>query len=148
MDEYTVDVAPDQVVRWLMAELQRNPDALEFRANRTFVAAGVENFEDDGISEDTDVESVAAVAILEVMPARPTKNWILRLRVEDILGEHLPEDHSASEDPEEIELETFDALFVAPGRGILDVALFAETPQAKAEFDAIFVDMLRDRHDG
>ncbi len=146
MEEYPIDVLPEQIVRWLGDEQRRDPHAFHVSATREFVDTGIKDFEANGVGADTDVDSVTAVGIVEVCPAQEPKGWQLRIRAEDDLGEHIPEDHSVEADPEEIDLETFEALFVAPGRAILDATLHAETPAARDRFQALAEAMMSDRH--
>ena len=68
------------------------------------------------------------------------------MRVDDVVGPHLPDDHSVPEDAEEIDLDTFYVEFIAPDRGTIYVSLLAETPQDRHAFDRLLAEMTTDRH--
>lgn len=148
MEQYTVDTAPDQIVRWLKTEVKTGRRPFDVRATRAFAEANIASFEDEGISEDTDVSSVTAIGTLEVRPGGEPKGWMLQLRAEDALGNHVPEDHSVTVDAEEIDLEDFEAAFITPMRADIDIVLYAETPDAKRAFDMVLLDIVRDRQLG
>jgi hypothetical protein len=149
MTEYQLDVTAEQIVHWLKDDLAAGRrQLLEIRATREYISEPVANLEEAGLSEDAEVTSLATVGILEVMPSGVEDSWVLRVRVEDVVGPHVPEDESVPDLPEEIELDVFDAEFVAPDRGTAYIALCAETPKAKRAFDRIFSDLISDRHSG
>jgi hypothetical protein len=147
MTEYGLDVTADQIVHWLKDDLaagRRQP--LEIRATREYISEPVANLEEAGLSEDAEVDSLTTVGILEAKLFGVEDSWVLRVRVEDEVGLHVPEDESVPDFPEEIDLDTFDADFVAPDRGTAYVTLYADTPQAKKAFDRVFAELIVDRH--
>ena len=149
MTEYGLDVTADQIVHWLKDELAAGrSQKLEVRATREYLTEPVADREGAGLSEDTEVASLTTVGTLEAKPSGGEGGWVLRVRVEDELGPHVPEDHSVPDLPEEIDLDAFDADFVAPDRGTAYIAVYAETPEAKKAFDRIFDDLITDRHSG
>lgn len=149
MTEYELDVTADQIVQWLKDELAAGRmRTLETRATREYVSEAVANLEETGLSKDAEVASLTTVGILEVKPAGVENNWLLRVRVEDVVGPHVPEDESAPDLPEEIDIDTFDAEFISPDRGTAYIALYAETPKAKMNFDRVFSELISDRHSG
>ncbi len=146
MPNFPIDIAPEQLLRWLKTELSNRPNELSIRAEREFVAAPVDK-ESAGIGADTDITSVAAVGRLEVRPAEPSDGWILRMRAEDQLGDHIPGDRSVDEEAEEIDLEAFEKLFLDPsGRAFIETVLVAETTEAARRAGPMFADILIDRH--
>jgi len=82
----------------------------EYVTDETFVPK-------EGGYEETDVEEVTAVGSLEFVPEHRPDSWILRVRVEDELGNRLSVDENALEGPEEINLDQFWDEFIAPERG-------------------------------
>ncbi len=142
MSEHEIDVAPGQIVHWLkddMAAGRRRK--LELRATREYLA-------EPGApaDEDSEVSALSTVGLLEVRPVGVAHPWVLRVRVEDVVGPHLPEDASAPDEPEEIDLDTFFTDFVAPDRGTVFVTLEADDAQAKRGFDRLFAEIVADRH--
>jgi hypothetical protein len=147
MTEYGLDMTADQVVHWLKDDLAAGRRRkLEVRATREYAAEPVANLEEAGVSEDAEVAALTTVGILEAKAFGVEDSWVLRVRVEDVVGPHVPEDESVPDLPEEIDLDAFDAEFVAPDRGTTYVTLYADTPKAKKAFDRIFAELITDRH--
>jgi hypothetical protein len=149
MTEYGLDVTADQVMHWLKDNLAAGGKRmLEVRATREYVSDPEAKIEEAGLSEDTEVASLTTVGTLEAKPSGVMGGWVLRMRVEDEVGPHLPEDESVRDLPEEIDLDAFDTDFVAPDRGTAYIAVYAETQEAKKAFDRVFNDLITDRHSG
>jgi hypothetical protein len=143
--ERDVDLAPRHLFDWLTAELARDPAALEVRATRAFVAE-----EGPASGEDLDAEDevgvVTTVGEIEVTPRPGGCHWRLRLRVEDPFGDHLPDEGSVPDDPEEIGLDDFAAAFLADAEP--EGSVTVETPSradARA-FDRLLARILADSH--
>lgn len=150
MEPWIIEIAPHQVIRWLRDEIAARPETFEIRAERDFVAADLEDAEAAGLSKEveTEIREGAAVGLLEVRPASGPKDWVLRLRAEDELAAHVPLDHSVGDTPEEIDLDTFEALFVTPDRAAIDVTLEVDIPQTKHRLQPLIEDIRNDRHPG
>ncbi len=71
----------------------------------------------EGGSEETDVEEVTAVGSLEFVPEHRADYWVLRVHMEDELGNRLPVDEEALEAPGELSLEQFCGEILADERG-------------------------------
>jgi hypothetical protein len=148
MTEYELDTAADQIVRWVMDELEAGKRPLQVRTTREYSAETGIDLEEAGVSEEAELASFATIGILEVSPMGEQNGWLLRVRVEDIVGPHTPEEESVSGVAEEIDLEDFVDQFIAPDRGTIYVTVDAPTPEAKRRFDRLFADLVRDRHAG
>lgn len=147
MQEFPVDIAPEQILRWIEAELVVRPDALRVSAEREFVTAKDLDAASLGIGEDTDIGSVATVGTVEIRPAQPSGEWVLRLRAENLLGEHVPEDHSVEDDAEEIDIGAFKRLFLnPPGQSTIEAVLLAPSPKMAASLKPMFEDIRKNRH--
>lgn len=146
MAEYEIDTAADQIVHWLRVEAARKSPRVEISATREYTADSIKSFEAAGVSADTDVASLVTVGTLEVRPAEGKDGWVLQVRVEDVVGPHVPEDESVSDIPEDIDFDGFYNDFLKPDRGTVLVTVTTETPEAKRRFDQIFADLIRDRH--
>ncbi len=145
MTQYELDTAADQIVQWLKGELAAGRP-FEIRATREYVTEPVNDREKDGLDEEMDVASLMTIGVLEAWPTGTEDGWRLQIRVEDIVGPHTPEEESVPAGPEEIDLDDFEADFIAPDRGTAFVSVEAETPEAKGHFDRVFADLVRDRH--
>jgi hypothetical protein len=145
---YAIDIAAEQVVRWLLDEQRSGRLPVEVRTSRRYVSEPLERPESVGLGDEdqADLGDVVAVGILELSPPPGKNGWMLSIRMEDPLGPRTPDDEPVPEGEEEIDLETFQADFIAPGRATEDVTLDAGTKRARAHFEALFADLLLDRH--
>lgn len=147
MPEYPIEIAPEQILKWIKAELAVRPKEFDVRAERDFKTAGDIDEESVGMDEDMELEAVTSVGLVEVKPAGRSENWILRIRVEDPFGDHVPEGRSVGDTAEEIDLATFEELFLSAGdRASVETVLVADTRKTAARVSGLFQDILTDRH--
>ena len=142
--EREIDLMPRHLVDWLKTDLGRSR-RLQVRATREFLAedapAAAEGLDaEDGIGVGT------AVGLLEVAPAPGGAHWVLRLRIEDALGPHLPEDGSVPDGPEEIGLDQFATCFLADGDPAATITLETGCAADGRGFQRVFARILGDRH--
>jgi hypothetical protein len=145
--ERELDLTPRHLVDWLRAELADGGGRrLEVRATREFFAeagpaAGAALDAEDGM------EVMTTVGLLEVAPAIGGAHWVLRLRVEDRIGSHLPEEGSVPDGPEEIGIEVFEAVFLA-GEDEAEASVTVEADSAAdgGAFDRVLARIVTDRH--
>ena len=116
MESYPLDIAAKQVVRWLMDEELAGQRRLQTNATRQYLHEDSPKLEQRrlGDVEREDISEITAVGILEITPPHRADSWLLRLRIEDNFGGRLPDDASASDEPEEIDLATFQETFIVP----------------------------------
>jgi hypothetical protein len=147
--EREIDLTPRHLVDWLRDDLARpGPRRLEVRASREF-------FAEDGpaVAEDLDPEDdvlvVTTVGTLEVTPvAGGPQHWVLRLRVEDPIGSHLPEDGSVPDGPESMSLDDFEGCFLVTEDPDATVTLEVDGAADGRSFDRVLARILADRHTG
>ena len=70
VETYPVDIAPEQVVRWLMVEGRLHAFDLLVSATRSFEAGELAGDERLGDEEREEVSEISDVGLLEVMPGR------------------------------------------------------------------------------
>jgi hypothetical protein len=146
--EREIDLAPQHLIDWLRADLAGGgARRLEVRATREFLA------EDgpaaaEGLDAEDGMEVLTTVGLLEVAPAGGSARWVLRLRVEDPFGAHLPEDGSVPDGPEEIGLDEFAECFLADGEAGATATVTLETgsPAGGRGFERLLARILADRH--
>lgn len=145
--EYDLDISTGHLVQWLKKYLAASTEPmLEISASRTFFAEPIAPAAAD-ISKDDEVSLIASIGILEITPKESFNGkWLLRMRVEDTLGSHLPEHGPVPDVPEEMTLEAFETEFILPDRGATFVTLEAETQEIRDAFDAFLADVETDRH--
>jgi hypothetical protein len=148
VETYPVDIAPEQVVRWLMAEGRLHAFDLLVSATRSFAPGELTGGESGTLGEEEreEVSEISEVGLLEVMPRQKPHIWTLRVRVEDDIGPRMPEDEPVAETEEELDLPTFYEEFIKAGRGIADVSVEVDSPAAKASFNRVLEAILTDRH--
>lgn len=148
METYPLDIPAEQIVRWLIEEERAGRHDIRITATRSYLREDVPTLEQLTLSEEEreDLTEVTEIGVLEVAPQHGAEGWVLRVRIEDALGERLPEDAPAPDEPEELDLNNFQKEFVLPGRGTAFVAVDAETPDAWASFQWLLREMQTDKH--
>lgn len=148
MATYTIDLAPDQIVRWLLDEDRLRAFDLLVSATRSYRVGALSGEERAGLrdAEGDELSEISEVGILEVRPRQKPHRWVLRVRVEDDIGPRVPMDEPVPEGEEEIDLPTFQKEFIKANRGIAEVNTEVEGPAAKASLNKLLRAMLTDRH--
>lgn len=150
MTIYPLDIAAEQIVRWLMEEQRSGRLGLTVSTYRTYLAEEVTGAQQRGLGEEEkeNLSEVTAVGLLEVSPPLNYNGWLLRVRIEDPLGPRLPEGQTAVEAEDKIDLTTFHEQFVLPDRATAYVNLEAETSAAWSRFQDLLDEIRIDRHPG
>jgi hypothetical protein len=148
MESYALDIAPEQIVLWLLSEQRAGRVTLQVSAWRAYETAEVAERQLSllGDEEREELSDVLEIGLLEVAPPPGGAPWVLRIRFEDDVGPRLPEDEPAPEGEEEIDLQTFYDAFIARPRGTLQVIVEIESPAAKGHFNKVLDMIRRDRH--
>jgi len=147
METVPLDIAPQQVVRWLREERRAGILPVDIRATRSYLTQESKpRIDDIGGDAAEPLSVITAVGLLEVTPRTDHDGWALSIRVEDDIGARLPEDESAPEGEEEIDLDTFDADFIVPDRGTAFVSVDVEDSASMARFEELLASMLKDIH--
>ncbi|MFZ2101516.1 MAG: hypothetical protein WAU86_13220 [Oricola sp.] len=145
--EYELDIDARHLVEWLKADMRASgKDRFEIAASRTFVEDEVVA-QTDGASPEDETAALSAVGILEVRPKLDSGGkWVVRLRIEDVIGPHLPEEGSVPDEPEELTLEGFEADFILPDRGAAYATLEIETDEDRERFARFATELESDHH--
>jgi len=148
MELVAIDLAPDQIVRWLLDEDRRDAFDLLVSATRSYQVGALSEEERANLddTEDGELGEISEVGYLEVRPRREPHRWVLRVRVEDDIGPRLPVDEPVPESEEDIDLPTFFEEFIAPNRGIADVSAEVEGSTGKVGLNHILREMTTDWH--
>lgn len=148
MTQYPLDAAVDQVVHWLMEEMKDGARAWQVHAIREYIQDPEADLASFGLSSEADVASLITVGSLKAELPGERPAWCLRIRAEDVVGPHTPEDDSVPEGAEEIDLETFETDFILHYRGTAYVSVDSDTEEGKQRFDRLYGELIRDRHRG
>lgn len=146
MAEYTVDVAAEDIVRWLKLRSRSPGPGYDVRATREHVAEDGSSLERAGIAEDEDLVPVVALGSLEVEPAGGAEGWTLYVRVEDPLGARSLEEEEIALGAADIDLDAFEAEFLTPRQGEVYVWAAAESDEAKARLERFLAAVREGRH--
>jgi hypothetical protein len=152
VETYPLDVEPEQLVRWFIAE--RRGAAPKFEV----VASCVEEVRDLPLRKEflignevrEDVHSVVRIATLKITPIHRSDGWSVSVVIEDDFGEQAFEDDEAREEAEEEEIDVdafyFYNEFILPGRGSANLVAEVESRAAKQRLSRLLGDIVKDRH--
>jgi hypothetical protein len=148
MQTYLIDIDPEQLVRWIIAELEASPSKFKTIARRATEARDLPIRKELrlGDEERDDLNETATVATLEIAPAHPADGWLLTVKVEDEIGPRMIDETSVSEDEREIGAGAFYHEFIRPGRGNTNATAEVEDEAAKARLTRILEDIETNRH--
>jgi hypothetical protein len=148
MQSYPVDLDPEQVVRWVLAERHAAPSTLTTVAKRATESRDLPARRELrlGDQEREELSEIATVATLEVLPAHAGDGWRLLVIVEDEVGPRIPEEGVVDEGEEEIDLDTFYDEFIRPERGNANVVAEADDASAERRLAALLRTIERNRH--
>lgn len=148
MESLEVDVDPEQIVRWVMAERKSAPRSLKTSARRVTEVREIPARRDFhlGDEECEDLSEVATIATLEISPAHEPGGWLLTVTVEDELGPRGSGDGAELGVERQIDLGTFYNEFIRPGRGIANVVAEADTPSARLHLARLLETIERNQH--
>ena len=139
MQTYPVDIDPEEVVRWIVAEQATAPSTFRIVAWRVTEAREIPLRKEFhlGDEEREDLSEIVTIATLEIAPARAADGWLLRITVEDEVGPHVPERDATFRPEQQIDLGTFFKHFIRRGRGIANVTAEVENSAAEARLTAL-----------
>jgi hypothetical protein len=148
MEPFPVDIDPQQIVHWVIAEHRVFPSSLKTLARRTTEVRQIPARADLhlGDEEREDLSEVATVATLEITPAHPSDGWRMTVTVEDEIGPRGPGRGAMVEGDEQIDLETFNSLFIRPERGTATVVAQADDAAAEVRLSSLLASIETNRH--
>jgi hypothetical protein len=140
-----IDIEPEQIVRWLVAEHKTTPTLFRFDARRGVEVRDIPPRPELhlGDEEREELREVATVATLEVTPAHASDVWILKVTVEDETGPRVSSD-AASE--QKIDLGTFYHQFIRSGRGTATASAEVQDPATQRHLNELLDAILVNRH--
>jgi hypothetical protein len=148
MEPFPVDIDPKQIVHWVIAEHRLSPSSLKALARRSTEVRQIPARADLhlGDEEREDLSEVATVATLEITPTHPSDGWRMTVTVEDEIGPRGPGRGTMVEDDQEIDLETFNSLFIRPERGTATAVAQADDAAAEARLSSLLASIETNRH--
>jgi hypothetical protein len=148
MQTFPVDIDPEQIVRWVMAERKAAPSSLRTLARRGAEIREIPSRREYhlGDEEREDLSEVATVATLEIAPIHASEGWLLTVVVEDEAGPRLAGKDSGVGGEQTIDLGTFYSEFMRPGRGTASVVAEVEDSAAEGRLNKLLNAIETNRH--
>ncbi|MBI5265092.1 MAG: hypothetical protein HY852_25135 [Bradyrhizobium sp.] len=147
---YTVDVEPEQIVKWIMAEHEAAPRTFRISVRQTAETREIPQRREFRLGDDDreDLNEVAVDATLEIEPAHANDGWLLRIIVEDEAGPRLGYRQTALPTDQEIDIGSFYRQFIRRGRGIASVVAQVDNSAAELRVRRLLDDITVNRHPG
>ena len=148
MQTYPVDIDPEQLVNWVMAECRAQSPTVKATARRTTEMREIPIRRELhlGDQEREELSEIATVGILEIAPSEARKGWLLTVLIEDEVGPRAPDDDDTPESDEDIDLNDFYDEFIRPERGNAYIIAEVENAAAKARVTRLLNRIERDLH--
>lgn len=148
MQDYPIDIEPEQVVRWIIAEHQVAPSKFKVVARRHVETRELPARKELrlGDEERADVSETAIVVTLQIAPAHPKDGWLMTVsssRTKSVRSAPMkmkrPRKNKTS-------MSTPSTKNSCAGRGSANVSAEADGPGGKARLTRLINDIERDRH--
>ena len=148
MNTYPVDIDPEQIVRWLVAEQETAPSAFRIRAWRSSEVRALPMRQEFhlGDQEREDLSEVATIATLEIAPTHAAEGWRVTVQIEDEIGPQEPDQETAVGNERQIDLGAFYSRFIRPGRGTASVVAETQDDAAEARMERLLEAIESNRH--
>ncbi len=148
MPTYPIDLEPEQIVKWLVAEQKATPAPFKIDARRTTEVRNIPTRAEFhlGDEEREDMSEVATLATLEVAPALASEGWVLNVVVEDEAGPRAPNRGDGFADEAPIDLSTFYHQYIRNGRGIATASAEVQDAAGERHLKRLLDAMMVNRH--
>jgi hypothetical protein len=148
MQTYPVEIDPEQLVNWVIAERAAQPPAVKAIARCTAEVREIPTRRELhlGDQEREELTEIATIGILEIAPLEASKGWLLTVLIEDEAGPRVPDDIAVPEGEEEIDVDAFYDEFIRPGRGNAYVVAEVENAAAKGRVTRLLNQIEKNLH--
>lgn len=148
METYPIEIEPEHIVDWVMAESRLAPHEFKVSARRAIEARELptKNELRLGEVERDDLTEVATIGTLQIAPAHAAEGWLITIVVEDEFGPRVLDESESTEDEQEIEIAAFYDSFISPRRGDASATAEVEGPDAEEHLTRLLNDIELDRH--
>lgn len=147
---YPVDIEPEQIVKWIMAEREAAPRTFKISVRQTVETREIPERREFRLGDEDreDLTEVAIDATLEIAPAHACDGWLLRVVVEDEAGPRLGYRQNAVPSDQEIDIGNFYQQFIRRGRGLATVVVEVDDAAAERRVRKLLDDITVNRHCG
>jgi len=144
---YPIDIDPEQIVRWLVAEQKATPSLFRCDARRVDEVRDIALRPEYhlGDEEREELSEVDTIATLEVTPARASEDWTLTVSVEDEAGPRVTNE-AGNRSEQRMDLGTFYHHFIRSGRGIATATAEVRDAAGERHLKELLDAILTDRH--
>lgn len=149
METYPIEVDPEQIVDWIIAESLLAPHEFKVSARRAIETRELPTRKEFrlGEVERDDLTEVATIGTLQIAPAHAAEGWLITIVVEDELAPRvLDESEAAEEEEKEIDVAAFYDSFIRPRRGNASATAEVENAEAEEHLSRLLKDIESDRH--
>ncbi len=144
--EYDLELTPEQVIGWLRDEIATGSARVNWRASLEYLAGDDVEVQTADPEDDAGIHAVSKVGVMEISPCDASEGWALRIHMSDSIGDHVPEDKSVSDEPEEIDLEDYYKQLIVPESTIGHVSLSLASERAEPLSGRLIADIVSNRH--
>lgn len=134
MDEYAVDVAPAEMLAWIREDERRTSPRLSVRASKDYAQDPADRGAVASAGEDEEVRPLILSGLLEVSPKRRDSGWTLALIAEESVALRAAGEDEGYLDETDMTVDAFEADFLSPERGRVEVMVRAEDAAAWRRF--------------
>lgn len=123
MDEHGLDLLPGLILQWVREDGRRKVPRLWVRASKEYLE------EPEALpprAREEDINLVTAIGILEVSPQYGNGGWALQVRVQGSVELRPTGQEPDEEDEDELSPDDFEAEFLIPERGEVEVGVATE----------------------
>ena len=140
---YPIDIEPQQIARWLVAEQKTRPSLFRFDVRRGVEVSNIPERAEVGDDEREDLGEATTTATLDVTPVHRGDGWALTITVEDDTG---PRPSGAEATEQQIDIGTFYHQFIRRGRGVTTVTAEVDGAPAERHLKELLDTILVNRH--
>ena len=144
--EYDLDLTPDQVSGWLKDEIATGSARVNWRASIEYLAGDDVEVQTADPEDHAGIHAVSKVGVIEISPRDTSEGWVLRVHMSDSIGDHVPEDVSIWDEPQEIDLEDYYKQLIVPESAIGNVSMSLASERSEPLSDRLIADIVSNRH--
>jgi hypothetical protein len=145
---YPIDIEPEQIVRWLLAEQEATPSLFRFDARVVREVRDIPPRSEYhlGDEEREDLSEVDTIATLEIRPANLSDRWALTISVEHEAGPRAANQPVNTSSEQKIDLGGLYHHFIRSGRGLATAKAEIQDSAGEQHMKKLIDTILVDRH--
>lgn len=133
MDQYEVDILPAEIIGWVRNDAGRKTPRLNVRVSKEYWVDTEHDREISRIGEE-EIEPVIARGVMEILPQGKRVGWTLQISAEDSVAVRPTSGEEEYADESDMTVDAFEAEFLIPERGEVEIVVLAEDAAAWQKF--------------